>query len=667
MTLDPSPSKRLTTWLALLPLAFALMTLLGFNRPAPVAAHASLAQLQQNAPVDCPVLCKQRYETALSACLAAGGEECEAQARKVYEKCMEGCARLQPGQPADPGPMPVPPECEVACKMVADVVLKQCQNAGGADCEKHAREAFLSCTKLCSRPFSPATPKPVSCEGACRQKANDVLKACKDQGGSGDDCAAKAKAVFEECLTTCPKPTAKPPSCEEKCRAHAEEQRKLCLASGVSPDDCAAKAKALFEACVTAECKRPDTKPVQCEDGCRRRAEETNKTCLQAGGTAEDCAKQAAAVLERCLASCPKPEPKPQTCEGACKERAQAVLKACKEAGGGADECEKRYKASLEECLLTCPKPTPKPETCEGACKERAQAVLKACKEAGGGAEDCEKRYKAAFEECMTANCPRPTPKPETCEGACKERAQAVLKACKEAGGGADECEQKYKAAFEECMTANCPRPTPKPDNCEGACKERAQAVLKACKEAGGSAEDCEKRYKAAFEECIAATCPRPTPKPDQCEDKCRRVAESVLAACKEAGGNAEECGQKARTAYNECLTENCPRPTAVPTPACENRCGAAAEEARNACLREGGTEADCAAKGRRVYSDCMFRCDPQFCASVCQERSEEVRKTCLANGGNEEACAQQARKALAECKAGCPGSSLAPSPRPMP
>ncbi|HRA20775.1 MAG TPA: hypothetical protein PLZ56_10045, partial [Anaerolineae bacterium] len=137
------------------------------------------------------------------------------------------------------------------------------------------------------------------------------------------------------------------------------EQRKLCLASGVSPDDCAAKAKALFEACVTAECKRPDPKPVQCEDGCRRRAEETNKTCLQAGGTAEDCAKQAAAVLERCLASCPKPEPKPQTCEGACKERAQAVLKACKEAGGGADECEKRYKASLEECLLTCPKPTP--------------------------------------------------------------------------------------------------------------------------------------------------------------------------------------------------------------------------------------------------------------------------------------------------------------------
>ncbi|HQZ72001.1 MAG TPA: hypothetical protein PK826_11835, partial [Anaerolineae bacterium] len=380
MTLDPSPSKRLTTWLALLPLAFALMTLLGFNRPAPVAAHASLAQLQQNAPVDCPVLCKQRYETALSACLAAGGEECEAQARKVYEKCMEGCARLQPGQPADPGPMPVPPECEVACKMVADVVLKQCQNAGGADCEKHAREAFLSCTKLCSRPFSPATPKPVSCEGACRQKANDVLKACKDAGGSGDDCAAKAKAVFEECLTTCPKPTAKPPSCEEKCRAHAEEQRKLCLASGVSPDDCAAKAKALFEACVTAECKRPDTKPVQCEDGCRRRAEETNKTCLQAGGTAEDCAKQAAAVLERCLASCPKPEPKPQTCEGACKERAQAVLKACKEAGGSAEDCEKRYKAAFEECMTAnCPRPTPKPETCEGACKERAQAVLKAC------------------------------------------------------------------------------------------------------------------------------------------------------------------------------------------------------------------------------------------------------------------------------------------------
>lgn len=81
-------SERLTTWLALLPLAFALMTLLGFNRPAPVAAHVLLAQLQQNVPWTVPSSCKQRYETALSACLAAGGEERQAQARKVYEKCI---------------------------------------------------------------------------------------------------------------------------------------------------------------------------------------------------------------------------------------------------------------------------------------------------------------------------------------------------------------------------------------------------------------------------------------------------------------------------------------------------------------------------------------------------------------------------------------------------
>lgn len=328
MTHHPSPSKRLVAWLSLLPLAFVLAALLGSGRPMSVAAHASAAGLEQTDPADCPVLCKQRYQTALDACLAAGGENCEEQARKVYQQCMEGCARLQPGKPGDPGPLPVPPECEAACKTVSDVVLKQCQAAGGADCEKHAREAYLSCTKLCSRPFSPATPKPVSCEGACRQKANDYLKACKDSGGNAEDCAAKAKAIFEECVQTCPKPTAKPPSCEAKCRESAEEARKACLAAGGSPDDCAAKAKAAFDACVNANCPRPEPKPVQCEDGCRRRAEEAYKTCVAAGIPAEECAAKSKVILEECLSSCPKPTPKPESCESACKERAQAALKA---------------------------------------------------------------------------------------------------------------------------------------------------------------------------------------------------------------------------------------------------------------------------------------------------------------------------------------------------
>jgi hypothetical protein len=213
-----------------------------------------------------------------------------------------------------------------------------------------------------------------------------------------------------------------------------------------------------------------------------------------------------------------------------------------------------------------------------------------------------------------------------------------------------------------ECL-ANCPQPTPKPQTCEGACKERAAAVLKACLDSGVGADECEQRSKAAFTECMT-NCPQPTPKPEGCEDKCRRVADAALQACKAAGGNAEECAQKARAAFTECLQQNCPQPTAQPTPACESRCNAVAEEARKACRANGGTEADCAQKARNTFSECMVRCDPKLCANSCQEKAAAVRTACLANGGSEETCAEEARKALSDCMAGCPSNT---SPRPNP
>jgi hypothetical protein len=71
---------------------------------------------------------------------------------------------------------------------------------------------------------------------------------------------------------------------------------------------------------------------------------------------------------------------------------------------------------------------------------------------AGGGSDDCEARFKKAFEDCIAENC-----KPEvSCEDRCKIHSLEVERTCLENGGGQDRCDNEARRAYEDCIEENC-------------------------------------------------------------------------------------------------------------------------------------------------------------------------------------------------------------------
>ena len=94
------------------------------------------------------------------------------------------------------------------------------------------------------------------CEERCRKHAAEVAKKCEADGGSPEDCAVKGREAYAACMEHCGDDE---PDCEERCRMAAAEKLKSCQEAG--GEDCEARAREYFENCVEENCEDADPEP----------------------------------------------------------------------------------------------------------------------------------------------------------------------------------------------------------------------------------------------------------------------------------------------------------------------------------------------------------------------------------------------------------------------
>lgn len=245
-----------------------------------------------------------------------------------------------------------------------------------------------------------------------------------------------------------------------------------------------------------------------------------------------------------------------------------------------------------------------------------------------------------------------PPPKPD-CEETCALHAAAVFAACLKEGQGEEVCGAKRQAAFDECVAAKCGEPPPKPEpTCKELCAKQASEAYRGCIDAGNGETECKEQKLAAFEDCLAAECGGESPKPE-CQEECAETGDAVFLACLESGGDEEECRARADAIVSLCLAR-----CGAGAP-CESRCATASQIVLTSCDLTGLPEDECKALANDLLERCMVDCKPESCAGGCEELSARAAKECRKRGGTEEACADEGASVLAECIAHCEGKPV--------
>lgn len=218
----------------------------------------------------------------------------------------------------------------------------------------------------------------------------------------------------------------------------------------------------------------------------------------------------------------------------------------------------------------------------------------------------------------------------------------------------------------------------PQPERCAQACRERAQAELKACLATGAAPERCRERVGKALEQCVercrraAQVAPDPgQTAPRACEQRCAQVGRSVMKACLALpiGPTREQCQRRAKEAVRLCEAKLCP-PKEEPEPrTCEEQCAARAREYYQRCVAGStGTQPpeECSRLARQMQQECLQRCKrasvapdpapaPSECRQKCRERVAAFVADCKAQpGANPERCEAQGTKKLEACVAQC-------------
>jgi hypothetical protein len=134
------------------------------------------------------------------------------------------------------------------------------------------------------------------CEEACRTRALRMVRQCVADGGTREECVAKGREAYHDCLTRCERPT-----CDETCRARVQRVYDACIASGGTPERCSARSRTLYQECLT-NCKR-----TRCEESCKTRAQQAVRQCIADGGTPERCELRGRTMYNQCVQQCPKP------------------------------------------------------------------------------------------------------------------------------------------------------------------------------------------------------------------------------------------------------------------------------------------------------------------------------------------------------------------------
>jgi predicted RNase H-like HicB family nuclease len=373
----------------------------------------------------CAQECQQQARHVYEECTEAGGtrQECLERARRFLRECMDDCEAA--------------PTCAELCRLRAELVYQECLALGGSEdeCRERASAFFDLCVEDHCRPAD-------SCETRCIQRARAAQRECVAAGNDPDECAERAREILRACVAEhCP-PTA--PDCEERCARVTHEVYEECLEAGGSEDDCAARARTAFERCINMNCSAPP----DCEQRCIHEARRQYEECVEAGDDPDECALRARTFLRHCVdENCAEPP----TCEQRCAHRAEELARVCVENGGDVEECRERARKFLERCIGDeCRGPI----DCRQRCARQALIHLESCLADGNDFLTCAKAARELYLECVSANCPTPL----NCTQRCERVAREVYRACIAAGNPEDECRLRAEEALEHCIRANCAR-----------------------------------------------------------------------------------------------------------------------------------------------------------------------------------------------------------------
>ena len=610
-------------------------------------------------PGDCAAKCAALAEEVKARCAQEGGSEerCTQLAADALAACRRGCE-------------PIPIGCKDRCLAAAGEARHRCAEAGGSreQCEAVFESTLTACVAKCEEPPMPPQPPP-TCEDVCVHKVREFVQACNaehpdaaaepgEPDGDGD-CEARGAELLERCLAGCePVP---PPTCEDRCKHAAMETYEKCKAEGIDPAECDARAHRVLGACLE-QCGGPEPPPPPtCDERCAALASKAYDECVAGGGVAEECRSRSEAMLKECLDRCDVPPP--PNCADRCAAAAKEVLEAClMEPGADPTACEEKARHFLRECRMHCE--IPLPPNCDDRCAELAHKVAAECADAGGSEEECRAKAEAARQACVDG-CSEPPPPPDPCDVRCKNRAAMLREACVAEGGDPETCTERAREFFEECRE-NCdqgPRPP-----CSDRCEFLVHRVLAECLEQGGDIDACRERAKEVLSECLRSCPPHPVPCVLRCAEeargrfaRCIERLEEEIKACVDAGGDPEDCKEKAidncRKSINEflvaCLQGCIENPEPPEPPTCPERCEAAGAKVKAECLAAGGAEDECVRAEEDFLASCREACEnpPDPCEFDCEAASKRLEARCVESGVDPAECAQRASEFLAQCQ----------------
>ena len=255
----------------------------------------------------CEDACFNNYNAFLEDCLGGmdGADQmpepndgCFERADEFLGQCLQSC-----GGP--PPPPPPPYDCQDACFMDFEELLRECEQNGDQDCFQFAEENLNYCLMGCDEP----PPPPDGCEDRCFLEFEDILRQCEQAGD--DECYIFAEENLNFCLTHCDEPPP-PNTCEDDCFVNFEALLQNCYdgsdpnGARPYPGECEQRAEEFLGQCLDS-CDSPPPPPDGCEEECINNINRAFEECLAQGQDPQFCEDVILPLFEQCLQNCEGP------------------------------------------------------------------------------------------------------------------------------------------------------------------------------------------------------------------------------------------------------------------------------------------------------------------------------------------------------------------------
>lgn len=223
---------------------------------------------------DCDQSCEAYASGVYSECMVLLGDPytCQQHTQLAYQSCMYGCDQGDSsGEPVPPSDPPdSDPACEDHCNVEAMQILEECLATGNDPERCHAQyeEMLSSCMANCSGDPQEPTPTPVdpNCQDRCNAYATDVYNQCMAENNAPERCKQLYSDTLNSCTLECSdEPPSEPPpatpipepsACVERCESVATDAYNQCVQSGVDPAQCKERYMMQYDSCMES-CTAP--------------------------------------------------------------------------------------------------------------------------------------------------------------------------------------------------------------------------------------------------------------------------------------------------------------------------------------------------------------------------------------------------------------------------